>query len=338
MMKNTLFLFAMTLLLNPSIPANAQQVAEKMDDLVRAEEIKELKFGMFICWSFSTFSGTEWTPTLEKDASYFTATGCDTDQWCKVAKDAGMNYILFLSKHHDGFCLWDTKTTDKKVTNSPLGIDVLRKLRNSCDKYGIKLALYFSEGDWNWPGAVDGKGYSEGAGIDPEMKKAQLEELCTQYGPIEFYWMDHAVGDGGLNHQETVKWIHQFQPNCFVGYNHGEPAGRLSLRERGTPGKIGDASTTKYNKEAEANYKDYLAAEFTYPILPEHKGGADWFYSLPEHDHLCKPAEDLFKDYQGAIQYGNIFSINVGPDYKGKLREIDSKTLRQVGKLIEQSK
>ena len=338
MMKNTLFLFAMTLLLNPSFPANAQQVAEKMDDLVRAEEIKELKFGMFICWSFSTFSGAEWTPTLDKDASYFTATGCDTDQWCKVAKDAGMNYILFLSKHHDGFCLWDTKTTDKKVTNSPLGIDVLRKLRNSCDKYGIKLALYFSEGDWNWPGAVDGKAYSEGAGIDPEMKKAQLEELCTQYGPIEFYWMDHAVGDGGLNHQETVKWIHQFQPNCFVGYNHGEPAGRLSLRERGTPGKIGDASTTKYNKEAEANYKDYLAAEFTYPILPEHKGGADWFYSLPEHDHLCKPAEDLFKDYQGAIQYGNIFSINVGPDYKGKLRKIDSKTLRQVGKLIEQSK
>jgi alpha-L-fucosidase len=338
MMKNTLFLIAMILLLHTAFTVYAQQEAEKIDDLVRAEEIKELKFGMFICWSFSTFSGTEWTPTLEKDASYFTATGCDTDQWCKVAKDAGMNYILFLSKHHDGFCLWDTKTTDKKVTNSPLGIDVLRKLRNSCDKYGIKLALYFSEGDWNWPGAVDGKGYSEGVGIDPEMKKAQLEELCTQYGPIEFYWMDHAVGDGGLNHQETVKWIHQFQPNCFVGFNHGEPAGRLSLRERGAPGKIGDASATKYNKEAEANYKDYLAAEFTYPILPEHKGGADWFYSLPEHDHLCKPAEDLFKDYQGAIQYGNIFSINVGPDYKGEIRKIDSKTLRQVGKLIEQSK
>ena len=338
MMKNTLFLFAMILLLHPAFTVYAQQEAEKIDDLVRAEEIKELKFGMFICWSFSTFSGTEWTPTLEKDASYFTATGCDTDQWCKVAKDAGMNYILFLSKHHDGFCLWDTKTTNKKVTNSPLGIDVLKKLRLSCDKYGIKLALYFSEGDWNWPGAVDGKGYSEGVGTDPEMKKAQLEELCTQYGPIEFFWMDHAVGDGGLNHQETVKWVHQFQPNCFVGFNHGEPAGRLSLRERGTPGKIGDASTTKYNKEAEANYKDYLAAEFTYPILPEHKGGADWFYSLPKHDHLCKPAEDLYKDYQGAIQYGNIFSINVGPDYKGEIRKIDSKTLREVGKLIEQSK
>jgi len=337
-MKNTLYLFAMILLLHPGSPANAQQKAKKVDDMIRAEEIKDLKFGMFICWSFSTFYGAEWTPTLDKDASYFTATGCDTDHWCKVAKDAGMNYILFLSKHHDGFCLWDTKTTDKKVTNSPLGIDVLRKLQNSCEKYGIKLALYFSEGDWNWPGAVDGKGYSEGSGINPEMKKAQLKELVTQYGPIEFFWMDHAVGDGGLNHQETVKWIHQFQPNCFVGFNHGEPAGRLSLRERGTPGKIGDASTTRYNKEAEANYEEYLAAEFTYPILPEHKGGADWFYSLPKHDDLCKPVEDLFKDYQGAIQYGNIFSINVGPDYQGKIRAIDQKTLREVGKLIEQSK
>ena len=336
-MKNILFLFAFILIL-PATTAKAQLKTQKTDDLIRAEEIREMKFGMFICWSFSTFSGQEWTPTLDKDVSYFRATGCNTDQWCQVARDAGMNYILFLTKHHDGFCLWDTETTEKKVTNSPLGIDVLRQLRESCDKYGIKLALYFSEGDWNWPGAVDGKGHAAGSGKDPEMKKAQLKELCTQYGPIEFFWMDHAVGDGGLSHTETVKWVHQFQPDCFVGFNHGEAAGRLSLRERGTPGEIGDASTTKYNKDAEANYQGYLVAEFTYPILPEHKGGADWFYSLPEHDHLCKPAEDLFRDYQGAVKYGNIFSLNVGPNYNGEIRKVDVQTLKQVGKLIEQSK
>lgn len=306
----------------------------KLDDNIRAEQVKAMKFGMFICWSFSTFYGKEWTPTLDKDASYFKATGCDTDQWCKVAKDAGMSYILFLSKHHDGFCLWDTETTDKKVTNSQLELDVLAKLRASCDKYGIKLALYFSEGDWNWPGAVDGLGWKAGSSNNPEMKKAQLKELCTQYGSIEFFWMDHAVGDGGLSHQETVAWIHQFQPNCFVGFNHGEPAGRLSLRERGRPGKIGDASATKYNKDAEANYKGYLAAEFTYPILPKHKGGADWFYSLPKHDKLCKPAEDLYQDYLGAVKYGNIFSIDVGPNYEGKIRDIDVKTLQKVEKYI----
>jgi len=306
----------------------------KIDDNIRAEQIKAMKFGMFICWSFSTFYGSEWTPTLDKDASFFKATDVDTDQWCKVAKDAGMGYILFLSKHHDGFCLWDTETTEKKVTNSQLELDVLARLRKSCDKYGIKLALYFSEGDWNWPGAIDGGGRHGSIGINPEMKRAQLKELCTQYGPIEFFWMDHAAGDGGLSHKETTEWILKFQPNCFVGYNHGEASGRLSLRERGRPGKIGDASATEYNKEAEANYQEYLAAEFTYPILPKHEGGADWFYSLPKHDKLCKPAEDLYLDYLGAVKYGNIFSIDVGPNYEGKIRDIDVQTLQKVGKYI----
>ncbi|TDN96345.1 alpha-L-fucosidase [Sunxiuqinia elliptica] len=333
-MKTKLLLFLSLSLLLGCASNKANNYTQKIDDNTRAEQIKAMEFGMFICWSFSTFSGQEWTPTLDKDASYFKASGCDTDQWCKLAKDAGMQYILFLTKHHDGFCLWDTKTSEKKVTNSPLGIDVLAKLRKSCDKYGIKLALYFSEGDWNWEGAVDGKGWKNGIGINPEMKKAQLKELVSQYGPIEFFWMDHAVGDGGLSHQETVEWIHQFQPNCFVGFNHGEPAGRLSLRERGTPGPIGDPSTTKYNKDAEANYKGYLAAEFTYPILPAHEGGAAWFYSLPKHDNLCLPAEKVYADYLGAKKFGNIFSINIGPNYEGKIREIDVKTLQQVGKYI----
>jgi alpha-L-fucosidase len=78
-------------------------------------------------------------------------------------------------------------------------------------------------------------------------------------------------------------------------------------------------------------------AEFTYPILPEHEGGAMWFYSLPRHDKLCKPAEDIYMDYLGAVEYGNIFSLDVAPDYEGKLRKIDVKTLRQVGKLIGKS-
>jgi len=327
-----MLLLAFALLFTSASPASAQEV---LPDAIRAEQIKELNWGMFICWSFSTFSEQEWTPTLDKDASFFKATGCDTDQWCRTARDAGMHYILFLAKHHDGFCLWNTATTEKKVTNSPLGIDVLARLRQSCDKYGIKLALYFSEGDWNWPGAADGKGWKHGSGEDPAMKKAQLEELLTSYGPIEFFWMDHAVGTGGLDHEETVEWVHRIQPNTFVGFNHGGAAGRLCLRERGTPGKLGDASTSKYNKEAEASYDGYLVAEFTYPILPKHEGGADWFYSLPEHDQLCHSAEKLFKDYQGAMEHGNIFSINVGPDYQGRLRDIDEKTLLEVGAMIK---
>ena len=246
-----------------------------------------------------------------------------------------MNYILFLSKHHDGFCLWDTATTEKKVTNSPLGTDVLAKLRKSCDKHGLKLALYFSEGDWNWPGAVDGKGGKGGS--HPEIKKAQLKELLTNYGPIEFWWMDHAVGTGGLSHQETVEWVHTFQPNSFVGFNHGQKAGRIALREVGKPGPLGDPkAASPHNRGGETGH-NFQLAEFTYPILPKHKGGAMWFYSLPKHDNLCKPAESIYADYVGAVKYGNIFSLNIGPNYKGRIRDIDFKTLKQVGQMIRQN-
>ncbi|NOR76121.1 MAG: hypothetical protein GQ525_13315 [Draconibacterium sp.] len=328
-----LLLFIITFL---SCNNKANDYTIKIDDTFRAEQIKEMKWGMFVCWSFSTFYGQEWTPTLDKDATFFEATGCDTDQWCKTAKDAGMGYILFLAKHHDGFCLWDTETTDKKVTNSEIKIDVIGQLRKSCEKYGIKLAFYFSEGDWNWPDAEDG-GHKKG-GTNPKMKKAQLKELCTKYGPIEFFWMDHAVGDGGLSHEETVEWIHQFQPNCFIGFNTGETAGRLNLRERGKPGQIGDKNAVWGENHLKDSYDNFLVAEFTYPILPEHKGGADWFYSLPKHDILCHPAEKLYQDYTGAVKFGNIFSINIGPNYNGKIRDVDIQTLTEVGKMIETNK
>ena len=307
------------------------KVQEIIPDSIRAKQISDLTFGMFICWSFSTFSGNEWTQNVS-NPSYFKATACNTDQWCQTAKNAGMNYILFLTKHHDGFCLWDTKTTGLKVTNSPLGIDVLHELRKSCDKYGMKLALYFSEGDWSWLGRIGTQ-----SGENPEIKKAQLKELCTNYGDIEFFWFDHATNDGGLSHEETTKWVHKFQPNCFIGYNHGAPSGRLCIRERGTPGSIGDSKASKYNKENESTYTNYLVAEFTYPILPAHKGGADWFYSLPIYDTLSLSAEKIHEDYLGAVKYGNIFSLNIGPNYEGNLREIDINALLKVGELITEN-
>jgi alpha-L-fucosidase len=297
----------------------------------RVQALKNLRFGMFICWSFSTFSGKEWTPGV-KDVSFFRATEVDVDQWARTAREAGMNYILFLTKHHDGFCLWDTKTTDRKVTKAPLGRDVLAALRKACDRHGIKLALYFSEGDWTWPGAVDGK--SGQGGSNPGMKKAQLAELLTGYGPIEYIWFDHAVGDGGLSHAETVSFVKSLQPDCFVGFNHGDQTGAdIRLGEMGHPGPLDDRTAAgPFMRDAPS--RNYRLAEFTYQILPKHKGGADWFYSLPEHDKLVRPAQGIFEDYLGAVKYGNIFSLDVGPDYRGRLRKIDVDTLRQVGRMI----
>jgi alpha-L-fucosidase len=282
---------------------------------------------MFVCWSFSTFSGNEWTPGV-KDISLFRATSVDTDQWARTAKEAGMGYILFLTKHHDGFCLWDTKTTDRKVTKALLGRDVLADLRKSCDKYGIKLALYVSEGEFK-----DNKEYHPG-GFTPEMKKAQLKELLTQYGPIEYIWFDHAQGDGGLDHEQTTAFCKALQPGCFVGFNNGPPAGDIRLGEMGHPAPLKDVSGAGFASGDMKGYDAYHLAEFTYPIEPAHQGGAQWFYSLPQYDKLCLPAEKLYKDYLGAVKYGNIFSLDVSPDYTGRLREIDVQTLSRVGEMI----
>jgi len=293
------------------LSTSTRLAAETVDMQKRSAELKSLKWGMFVCWSFSTFSGQEWTPGV-KDIAAFRATGCDTDQWARTAKEAGMGYILFLTKHHDGFCLWDTKTTARKVIRAPLGRDVLAELRRSCDKYGIKLALYFSLGEF-----ANNKDYHPG-GYTPEMQKAQLKELCTQYGPIEFFWMDCAQGNGGLERKDITAWVKQFQPGCFVGFNGGG-AGDLRAGEMGRPGPV----------------KGFLVGEFTYPILPDHEGGAQWFYSLPKHDGLCRSARNLYRDYLGAVKYGNIFSLDVGPDYVGRLRKIDVQTLQAVGQMIQ---
>jgi alpha-L-fucosidase len=102
----------------------------------------------------------------------------------------------------------------------------------------------------------------------------------------------------------------------------------------GSPGPIGDVKSSPYNKDAEGSYKGYLVAEFTYPIQPPHDGGAMWFYSLPKHDELCLPAQKLFEDYQGAVKHKNIFSIDAGPNYEGRLRDVDVATLHELGEKI----
>ena len=159
-----------------------------------------------------------------------------------------MGYILFLTKHHDGFCLWDTKTTDRKVTKAPLGRDVLAELRKSCDKYGIKLALYFSEGEFK-----DNKDYHPG-GYTPEMKKAQLKELLTAVRPDRVHLVRPRADRRRPEPQGDLAWCKQFQPGCFIGFNHGDQDGAdIRLGEMGHPGPLADhtAAGPHMRKDAE---------------------------------------------------------------------------------------
>lgn len=315
------------------LPAHLSESRPRDEMEERVSQLRSLKWGMFVCWSFSTFSDKEWTPSI-KDVSFFNPTGLDTDQWASTAKEAGMGYILFLTKHHDGFCLWNTNTTERKVTRSPLGKDVLAEVKKSCEKHGLKLALYFSEGDWTWPGAEDGK--SREGGSNPAVKQAQLKELLTQYGRIEFIWFDHAVGDGGLSHAETVSFVKSFQPGCFVGFNSGAPAGNLRLGEMGHPAPLSDPSGAGLHKDQVGNYTGYRVAEFTMPILMGTKAGR-WFYTNPDNDGIALPAEQIFQLYRDGVKHGNIFSLDVGPNRAGKLRDIDVKTLKEVGRRIREA-
>ena len=121
---------------------------------------QDMRFGMFIHWGPVSLKGTEigWSrgtqiPIAEYDNLYkqFNPTKFNADQWVAIAKAAGMKYIVLTTKHHDGFCLWDTKLTDYNIMNSPLHRDVVKELAAACKKQGIAFGTYYSVCDWYHP-------------------------------------------------------------------------------------------------------------------------------------------------------------------------------------------
>jgi alpha-L-fucosidase len=354
--KNTFFVLLALPLLFRCGPRSTDTLQDsglpaKLPDSVRVANILDLKWGMFLHWSLGTFSGEEWTKGIS-DPAFFAAPAADTDQWCRVARDAGMGYILFVAKHHDGFCLWDTQTTEFNVTNSRLERDVLADLRKSCDKYGIALCLYFSEADWTWPGMENA-----------EMKAAQLTELFTGYGEIPLVWMDVAQWDGGLDHRATEALIRKYQPNTFIGFNHGMPAGDLQSREVGTfevlkpsgqeplPAPVFD-SLLAVNKQlvldlnwqgaAEIErilmnqYPGYRVAECAIPIN-QLDGRWYWFYNEATEANAI-PAAEIHRMYADAIRSKVLFSLALGPDRSGSLRAVDVQRLKEVGEMIREDR
>jgi len=326
----------------------AQITADSSLEDARVNRLQSLEWGLFLHWSLGTFSGQEWTKGIT-DPAFFNPSAVDTDDWCEAAKSAGMGYILLVPKHHDGFCLWDTDTTDFKSTNSPIKTDVVASLRKSCDKYGLKLALYFSEADWTWPNMEN-----------PELKKRQLEELCTRYGEIAFFWMDTAQWDGGLDHGKTAEIVKQLQPDCFVGFNHGAPAGELQSREMGslsalsgpTLPALSDSelqSLIEKNKQAVLDldwetaakqetilynsYDGYRVAECSI-CINQKEGRWYWFYNEATKDNAI-PAGQIADLYRKAKNNRVLLSIATGPGPDGRLRRIDHQRLAEVARLLQ---
>ena len=312
----------------PAAPATSAPISER-----RVAELKQLRFGMFICWSFSTFSGKEWTPGVT-NVSFFAATDCDTDQWASTAKEAGMGYILFLTKHHDGFCLWDTKTTDRKVTKAALGRDVLARTAEVLRQVRHQAGALFLRGRLDLAGQTDGRTLRVQRRLQPGDEEGAAQGTAHAIRPDRIHLVRPRRRRRRAEPRGDRRVLQGAPAGLLRRLQSRRPPGDIRLGEMGHPGPLTDESGAGFNAGHMKGYNGYRLAEFTYPILPPHQGGAMWFYSLPKHDKLCLPAEKIYADYLGAVKYGNIFSLDVGPDYAGKLREIDVQTLRKVGQYI----
>lgn len=174
------------------------------------------KYGMFVHFGPNTFQDLEWSDGTAQ-TSIYNPTHLDCDQWVRVARDAGFRYVLLVTKHHDGFCLWDSKYTDYDVASSPVKTDVVRAVSDACRKYGLQFAVYYSLWDRHEPSYRD-----ENFGRYIEYMEGQLTELMTNYGEICELWLDGAWDKPVADWQipRIYNLVKKLQPGCAMGVNH----------------------------------------------------------------------------------------------------------------------
>lgn len=194
------------------------------------------RFGMFIHWGPVSLTGKEigWsrgkeTPTEAYDKLYqaFNPTKFNADEWVTVAKAAGMRYIVLTTKHHDGFCLWDSKLTDYDIMNTPFKRDVVKELAEACKKQGIAFGAYYSTCDWYHPDfpltSPGGEVRREKSDIDSynTYLLGQIEELITKYGPLITIWNDvpQMFKGRGVN---TINLVRKLQPDILINNRTGD--------------------------------------------------------------------------------------------------------------------
>ncbi|MBP9579618.1 MAG: alpha-L-fucosidase, partial [Parabacteroides sp.] len=221
-------------------------------NLQTREWFQNAKFGMFVHWGlYSLLGNGEWVMNnqnikvknytlLEKS---FNPVDFDAAKWVADAKRAGMKYITFVTRHHDGFSMWDTKCSEFNIMNTHYNKDILKMVAAECQKQDMKLFFYYSLLDWRrddyswWTGRTGkGTGRTEKGEWTEYIRfmKNQLTELLTNYGPISGIWFDgywDQMPEESATRKDTdvyVDWhmreiydhIHALQPGCLIGNNH----------------------------------------------------------------------------------------------------------------------
>lgn len=231
---------------------------------------EEARFGMFVHFGpYSVLGNGEWIMNnrnikvndYRRLQDFFNPQAFDAKEWVRIAKDAGMKYIILTSRHHDGFSNWNTKQSDWNIMNTPYGKDLIKQLADECHKEGMKLGFYYSQLDWmrtdyQYETGRTGKGTgrTEKSNWNSYINfmKAQLTELLTEYGPIAVIWFDghwdQTADENRTDHTTHVDWhypeiyglIHKLQPECLIANNHHLPpidGEDYQVFERDVPGE-----------------------------------------------------------------------------------------------------
>ena len=304
------------------------------------------KYGMFIHFGINTFHDEEWTDG-SKPASSYAPSAIDAEQWIQTAKDAGMKYVILITKHHDGFCLWDSQYTDYDVASSGNPTNVVEEVAKACKKHGIGLGLYYSLWDRKVNGDVADR--KQDAAYNTYMIN-QLEELITiaeKHTPIVEFWFD-----GGWL-KPSYRWpimdiyqtIKKRQPDCQIGVNWsiGSPDNPdkhpvlpqdqqegYPIRYFPSDFRLGDPYLPADNdpKVFTHDGKDYYMPWESTVCISQR-----WFYNTT--DHTFKSVDELEKLYRQCTKNDNILILNCPPNRDGQLRTEDIAILKELRKRIE---
>lgn len=279
------------------------------------------------------FNGKPWSESLL--LSNYKPTVIDADQWVKVAADNGFKEVILTAKHHDGFCLWDNPESTTDVANEGCSnhTDVVKALRDACDKYGVNLGIYLSP----WDRMIEASGLSTGE-YEKKYKNA-LKDLMTRYAPVTEMWFDG-------NHAESFNWasvnqvVFDANPDCII-FSNGGPGCRWVGNENG------DAGTTNWStinikgrglspSNLPGNYEAYLSqgdengdtwcpaeCDFSIQQIGDKNG---WFYGAGDSR---KTARQLMQLYYESVGRGGVFLMNVPPSDKGVIDEKEKKVIEE---------
>jgi len=318
-------------------------------------EWQKLEMTAFIHFTVNTFTGLEWGEGDESPEK-FNPTEFDAGQWAEIISDAGMKMIILTCKHHDGFCLWPTKTTNHSVKYSSWKAgrgDVVREVKEACDEHGLKFGVYLSPWDRN----------AESYGNSPVYNSffmEQLKELLTWYGDIDEVWFDGANGEGPNGKVQVYDWeayyrlIDKYQPNAvtaimgedirWVGTESGYGRETEWSVTAYAPGGSEQSKSINQQLGLEATSPDLGSREliekadrvFWYPAEVDVSIRPGWFYHK-EQDDKVKSLEKLVDIYFSSVGRNAVLLLNIPPDTRGLIHENDEKSLRELKAYLDKT-